>query len=163
MFTNIPNREYSRPPIAGRPNNLCLNLVEWSLASSNLEALVDGPDDSAMRQEVLIPLLIHPGYGLMERLLTDTPLQSSILALQMKSFFLNTIIHVLRIVYCVVEIQNIFLDFFLPLLQDFHCSAFIGQVLHQVRSGALVWASVEDNRELSPSTMPSTPVTLFKR
>ncbi|KDR74068.1 hypothetical protein GALMADRAFT_250802 [Galerina marginata CBS 339.88] len=202
VFTNIPNREYSRPSDRWQTNDLCLNFIERSLASFNLEALVDGPDDSALKQEALVPLLIHPGYDLMKRLLTNTPLQSSILSYIVEGlegfekgladeepFFRNTIIRVLRIVYRVLEIQDIFLDVFLPLLQDFNSSTFIGQVhsrsfftrFDQALSfspqyipalaaymaypthSELVLLSVKTISKLSLSTTPSTLVTLIER
>ena len=140
VFANIPNREYSRSSDRWQTNDLCLNFVERSLASFNLESLVS-LDDSTLNLETLIPLLIHPGYDIMKRLLTNTPLQASILSYIVdglegfekgladeEPYFRHTIIRVLRIVHRVLEIQDIFLDVFLPLLSEFNSSEIVGQV-----------------------------------
>ncbi|KAF8154003.1 nucleoporin Nup186/Nup192/Nup205 [Crassisporium funariophilum] len=141
VFANIPNREYSRQSDRWQTNDLCLSFIERSLASFNLESLVAGPNDSPLNLESLIPLLVHPGYDIMKRLLTTSPLQTSIFSYIVEGlggfeqgladedpFFRNTIVRVLRIVLQVLEIQDIFLDVFIPLLADFNSSAFVGQV-----------------------------------
>ncbi|KAJ3509906.1 hypothetical protein NLJ89_g4967 [Agrocybe chaxingu] len=141
VFANIPNREYSRPSDRWQINDLCLSFIERSLANFNLETLVTSPDDSPLKLESLVPLLVHPGYDVMKRLLTNSPLQASILSYLVEGlsgfekgfadeepFYRSTIIRVLRIVYRVLEIQDIFLDVFIPLLSDFNSSTFVGQV-----------------------------------
>ncbi|KAF8970600.1 nucleoporin Nup186/Nup192/Nup205 [Flammula alnicola] len=202
VFANIPNRDYSRPSDRWKTNDLCLSFIEKSLAGFNLESLISVPDDSPLTLENLVPLLVHPGYDIMKRLLTTTPLQSSILAYIVEGlegfekgfadeepFFRSTIIRVLRIVHRVLEIQDIFLDVFIPLLSDFNSSAFIGQVhsrsfftrFDQALSfgpqyipavatymaypihSELVLLSVKIIAKLSLSTSPSTLVTLIQR
>ncbi|CAA7262620.1 unnamed protein product [Cyclocybe aegerita] len=141
VFANIPNREYSRPSDRWQINDLCLSFIEKSLASFNLETLVTSPDDSPLKLESLVPLLVHPGYDVMKRLLTNSPLQGSILSYLVEGlsgfekgfadeepFFRNTIIRVLRIVLRILETQDIFLDVFIPLLSNFDSSTFVGQV-----------------------------------
>ncbi|KAF9556462.1 hypothetical protein CPC08DRAFT_641486 [Agrocybe pediades] len=141
VFSNIPNREYLLASDRWQINDLCLNYVERSLASFNLESLVVGQDDASLKLENLIPLLIHPGYDIMKRLLTSTPLQATILSYIVdglegfekgladeEPYFRYTIIRVLRIVHRVLEIQDIFLDVFLPLLGEFNSAEIVGQV-----------------------------------
>ncbi|PPQ63451.1 hypothetical protein CVT24_004983 [Panaeolus cyanescens] len=140
VFNNIPNRDYSRPSDRWKINDLCLNFIERSLASFNLESLVAGLDDGPLKMETVAPLLIHPGFDIMKRLLTTTPLQTTILSYIVEGlagfekgladeeiYFRNTIVRVLRIVYRVLEIQDIFLDVFVPLLQELNGSVLVGQ------------------------------------
>ena len=145
VFAKIPNHEYIRPSDRWETNDLCLCFIERSLASFNLESLVTGSDDPSLNLESLqvIPILIHPGYDIIKRLLTDLQLHASILSYVVEGlkgfekgladedpFFRNTtqIIHVLRIVLRALKIQDIFLDVFIPLLSNFNSSSFVGQV-----------------------------------
>ena len=141
VFAKIPNREYLRPSDRWETNDLCLCFIERSLASFNLESLITGPDDRSLNLESLIPILVHPGYDIIKRLLTDSQLRNSILSYVVEGlegfekgladedpFFRNTIVRVLRIVLRVLKIQDIFLDVFIPLLSDFNSSSFVGQV-----------------------------------
>ena len=141
VFAKIPNREYLRPSDRWETNDLCLCFIERSLASFNLESLITGPEDSSLSSESLIPILVHPGYDIIKRLLTDSQLRSSILSYVVEGlegfekgladedpFFRNTIVRVLRIVLRALKIQDIFLDVFIPLLSNFNSSSFVGQV-----------------------------------
>ena len=143
VFCNIPNREYSRPSDRWQTNDLCLSYIERSLASFSLESLVSGPDGAPVKLDLVALLATHPGYDVMKRLLTNTPLQAIILAYVVEGLagfekgiadeeplFLSTILRTLRIVHRVLEIQDIFLDVFIVLLSDCHnASALVGQVL----------------------------------
>ncbi|KAH9477078.1 Nuclear pore complex protein Nup205 [Psilocybe cubensis] len=142
VFANIANRGYSRPSDRWQINDLCMEYVEKSLAGFNLESLVAGMDDSMSKNQAL-PLLVHPGFDIMRRLLTNTPLHNSIMAYIAEGlegfengtanempFFRNTIIRVLRIVLRVLEIQDIFLDVFLPLLSGIDTSEIVGHQMH---------------------------------
>ncbi|OJA08231.1 hypothetical protein AZE42_08910 [Rhizopogon vesiculosus] len=139
VFGNIPRREYRRPSDRWQMNDLCLCFVERSLASYDLELLVSSGEDVVLKREAIIPLLVHPGYDVMHRLLTNSLLQTSILSYIVdgvegfeKGFadeephFRNTIVRVLRIVHRVLEIQDIFLDVLVPLLTEFDGSQFVG-------------------------------------
>ena len=139
VFGNIPRREYRRPSDRWQMNDLCLSFVERVLASYDLELLVSSGEDAALKREAIIPLLVHPGYDVMQRLLTNSQLQTSILSYIVdgvegfeKGFadeephFRNTIVRVLRIVHRVLHIQDIFLDVLVPLLTEFDGSQFVG-------------------------------------
>ena len=141
VFAKIPHRDYFRPSDRWETNNLCLCFIERSLASFNLESLITGPDDPSLNLESLIPILIHPGYDITKRLLTDSQLRASILSYVVEGlegfekgladkdpFFRNTIVRVLRIVLRALKIQDIFLDVFILLLSNFNSSSFVGQV-----------------------------------
>lgn len=108
VFANIPKRKYSRPSDQWQINDLCPTFIERSLASFLLEALVTAPDDAAFALNNLMPYLIHPGYDIMKRMLTMTPLQSTLLqyivegldgfergVAEEEPFFKNTITRVL--------------------------------------------------------------------
>lgn len=141
VFANIPNREYTRISDRWQMNDLCLCYIERALASFDLESLVTVSDDAPLKSDVLIPLLVHPGFDVMKRLLTNSPLQTSILSYVVEGiegfekdvpeeepFFRSTIIRVLRIVQRVLEIQDIFLDVFVPLLTEIDSAPIIGVV-----------------------------------
>ena len=203
VFANIPNRVYSRPSDRWQTNDLCLSFIERSLASFSLESLVTGPDDTSPKPESLTPFLTHPGYDVLRRLLTNTPLQATILSYIVEGigglekgfadeepFFRSTIVRVLRIVYRVLEIQEIFLDVFITLLSDLkNGSSLVGHVhsrsffnrFDQVLSFGvqhipaiasyisyhshpeLVLLSIRIIAKLSLSVPPSTLVTLVQR
>ncbi|KAF9445985.1 hypothetical protein P691DRAFT_777187 [Macrolepiota fuliginosa MF-IS2] len=131
VFANIPNREYSQPSDRWEINDLCLTFVERALASYDLEPLVGASEEISFRAERLTPLVSHPGYDVMKRLLTNTPLQNSIFSYIVEGvegfdrnladdepFFRNTIVRVLRIIHRALEIQDLFLDVLVPLLSE---------------------------------------------
>ncbi|KAJ7082267.1 hypothetical protein B0H15DRAFT_994091 [Mycena belliarum] len=87
----------------------------------------------------IVALLVHPGYEIIQRLLTSSPLQTGILMdlveglagfeqgfVDEEPCFASTIRHVLRIALRVLEIQDIFLDVLLPLLHEFDSALLIG-------------------------------------
>ncbi|KAJ7279033.1 hypothetical protein C8J57DRAFT_1434189 [Mycena rebaudengoi] len=104
-------------------NDLCLCFIERALASFDLESLLRATEDAQLKGEAILSLLVHPGYEIVKRLLTNSPLQSSILSYVVEGlegfekgfadeepYFCSTIIRVLRIALRVLEIQDIFLD-----------------------------------------------------
>lgn len=145
IFANIPNREYAVPSDRWRINDLALCYVERALAGFNLESLISPVEDAPIRGEAaLVPLLIHPGFDIMTRLLSSSQLQKSIIAYLVDAldgfekglpedepYFRNTIVRVMRIVLRVLESQDIFLDVLLPLLTEFDSAVYIGTVHHR--------------------------------
>lgn len=142
VFARINSREYLRPSDRWRTNDLCLCFIERCLASYDLESLVTGPDELQPKGDDLLHLLIHPGFDIMKRLLTTSPLQASILSYlvdgldgldrgfaEEEYFFRTTIVRVLRIIHRVLEVQDIFLDVFLPLLAELN-DPNVGEVPH---------------------------------
>ncbi|KAF7345118.1 hypothetical protein MVEN_01675900 [Mycena venus] len=132
VFAHIPNRERM---------TFAYVFIERALASFDLESLVRTSDDSQLKTEAIVALLIHPGYEVVKRLLTNSPLQSSILTYVVEGlagfekgladeepYFGSTIVRVLRIILRVLEIQDIFLDVLLPLLHEFDSAPLIGTV-----------------------------------
>ncbi|KAH9856365.1 nucleoporin Nup186/Nup192/Nup205 [Lenzites betulinus] len=141
VFARIPTREYLRPSDRWRMNDLCLCFIERSLASFDLESLVTSIEELQPTREAVITLAIHPGFDIMKRLLTSSPLQASILSYlvqgldgfdkglaQEEPFYRTTIIRVLRIVHRVLEAQDIFLDVFLPILSELNEPGVTGDV-----------------------------------
>ena len=139
VFSKIPNREYLRSSDRWQMNDLCLCFIERALASYDLESLVGFSDDLQLKGDALVPLVVHPGYDIMKRLLTNSPLQSSILSYivdgvegfekdfsEEEPFFQSTIIRVLRIVHRVLELQDIFVDVLVPLLAEFNTAPIVG-------------------------------------
>ncbi|KAJ7145837.1 nucleoporin Nup186/Nup192/Nup205 [Mycena epipterygia] len=141
VFAHIPNREYLQPSDRWQTNDLCLCFIERALASFDLESLVRVADDSQLKGDSIIALLVHPGYEIVKRLLTNSLLQSSILTYVAEGlagfekglpdeepYFGSTIVRVLRITLRILEIQDIFLDVLLPLLHEFDSAPVIGTV-----------------------------------
>ncbi|KAF8123906.1 hypothetical protein EV363DRAFT_1545999, partial [Boletus edulis] len=141
VFAGLPRREYARHSERWRMNDLCLKFVERALADWEIENLVRASEDGLLRRETVIPLLIHPGFEVLTRLLTNSPLQSTILSYIVdgiegfehelpseEPYFLLTIIRVLRIIHRVLEIQDVFLDVLVPILSEFDSAPFVGTV-----------------------------------
>ncbi|KAI6142345.1 nucleoporin Nup186/Nup192/Nup205 [Pisolithus tinctorius] len=131
VFANIPRREYLHRSERWQMNDLCLKFVERALASWEVESLVRLGEEGVLRRENVIPLLNHPGYDVISRLLTNSPLQASILSYivdgvegfekdltEEEPGLRNTIVRVLRIAQRVLEVQDIFLDVLLPVLSE---------------------------------------------
>ncbi|KAI6038837.1 nucleoporin Nup186/Nup192/Nup205 [Pisolithus marmoratus] len=131
VFANIPRREYLHRPECWQMNDLCLKFVERALASWDVESLVRLGEEGVLRRENVVPLLHHPGYDVISRLLTNSPLQASILSYivdgvegfekdltEEEPGLRNTIVRVLRIAKRVLEVQDIFLDVLLPILGE---------------------------------------------
>ncbi|EKM52358.1 uncharacterized protein PHACADRAFT_164266 [Phanerochaete carnosa HHB-10118-sp] len=141
VFSRISQREYLRPTDRWRMNDLCLCFVERCLASFDLESLVSGPDDISTKGDLLLQLATHPGHDVMKRILTHSQLHNSIFSYiidgldgfdnglsEEEPFFRHTITRTLRIVHRVLEIQDIFLDVFVPLLSSAEDISLIGPV-----------------------------------
>ena len=141
VFSRISQREYLRPTDRWRMNDLCLCFVERCLAAFDLESLVSGSDDFSIKSGLLLQLAAHPGYDLMKRMLTHSQLHNSVFSYivdgldgfdnglaEEEPFFRHTITRVLRIVHRVLEIQDVFLDVFIPLLSTTEETALIGAV-----------------------------------
>jgi hypothetical protein len=82
LFANIPKSECRDPGDRWLTNDHCLCFIEHALASFDLESLVRASDDSALKGSdngSIVALLVHPGYEIIQRLLTNSPLQTSIL------------------------------------------------------------------------------------
>ncbi|TFY78074.1 hypothetical protein EWM64_g5939 [Hericium alpestre] len=136
VFLKIPSRDYQVPKQRWELNDLCLSFIERCLASYDLESLASA-DDRQVSADVLGPLFTHPGYDIMQRLLTNSPLQGSILTYlvdgvegfdkkldEEEPIFRSTIVRVLRIVHRVLEIQDVYLDVLTPLLSQFNDTSF---------------------------------------
>ncbi|KAG1816317.1 nucleoporin Nup186/Nup192/Nup205 [Suillus subaureus] len=117
VFANIPRREYRRPSDRWQMNDLCLSFVERVLASYDLELLVSSGEDVVLKREAVVPLLVHPGYDIMQQGFEKGFADE-------EPHFKNTIVRVLRIVHRVLDIQDIFLDVLVPLLTEFDGSQF---------------------------------------
>ena len=141
VFLKIPSREYLQPSDRWQMNDLCLCFLERALASYDLQSLIDSADGSSLRKDVIMPFLVHPGYDIMKRLLTNSTLQASILSYivdgvegfekglaEEEPFFRSTIVRVLRIVHRVLEIQDIFIDMLIPLLTEFDAVPLVGTI-----------------------------------
>ncbi|TRM60040.1 nucleoporin Nup186/Nup192/Nup205 [Schizophyllum amplum] len=130
VFANVHAREYRNPADRWEINDLCLCFIERHLASFAPEKLVEVSEDAQALRQVAEALVVHPGYELVVRLLSETPLRGTILQytvdgvdgmagdLGQEPFFCTSLIRVVRIIQRVLEIQDVFLDVLVPLLAD---------------------------------------------
>ena len=141
VFSKISSKEYTKPSDRWYTNDLCLCFIERCLASYALESLVSPVEELNLKGDALIPLLVHPGYEIMKRILSATPLQTTLLTYivdgiegldkglaEEEYYFQTTMVRVLRIILRVLEIQDVFLDILVPGLSEFDSSPFIGTV-----------------------------------
>ncbi|KAG7087591.1 hypothetical protein E1B28_013544 [Marasmius oreades] len=147
VFSRIPSREYLRPSERWQINDLCLCFVERAIASYDLESFLLATESNELKNNTITPYLVHPGYDIMNRLLTDggeRPLHQSLLSYIIEGlqgfekgfakeepYFESTIVRVLRIVLRVLEIQDIFLDVLIPLLNDLDGTPLVETVHHR--------------------------------
>ncbi|KAH9976638.1 nucleoporin Nup186/Nup192/Nup205 [Lactifluus volemus] len=112
VFLRIPSREFQDNQERWQMNDLSLAFIERCLASYNVEILLTLAEDNQVRREALKLLIMHPGFGVLQRILTNSPLQTSFdQGLDDDEPLLkSTIIRVLRIVHRVLEVQDVFLD-----------------------------------------------------
>ncbi|KIK56168.1 hypothetical protein GYMLUDRAFT_87421 [Collybiopsis luxurians FD-317 M1] len=141
VFSKISLREYRRPSERWQMNDLCLAFIERVLASYDMESLLASAEEGSLKESLIGPYLVHPGYEVMKRMLTASTLQNSILSYVVEGligfekgfaeeepFFESTITRVLRIVHRVLEIQDIFLDVLIPLISEFDSASLVGTV-----------------------------------
>ncbi|KAL1731452.1 nucleoporin Nup186/Nup192/Nup205 [Schizophyllum commune] len=130
VFANVHSREYRNPSDRWEINDLCLCFIERQLASFSPERLAEVGEDATALRAIVENLVVHPGYELAVRLLSDTPLRTTILRytvdgidglaseLGLEPFFCTSLIRVVRIIQRILEIQDVFLDVLVPLLAD---------------------------------------------
>ena len=131
VFLRIPGREFQDNRERWQMNDLCLAFVERCLASYNVETLLTLAEENHARKEALKGLVTHPGFGILQRILTSSPLQASLLAYLAEGvqgfdqglnddepLFTSTIIRILRIIHRVLEVQDVFLDVLVPMLAE---------------------------------------------
>ncbi|ESK89924.1 nucleoporin [Moniliophthora roreri MCA 2997] len=143
VFSKIHNRDFLRPSERWQMNDLCLCFIERALASYDLESFLAAAESGELKHNVITPYLIHPGYDILQRLLTNTTtsLQTTIISYVVEGlegfdkglakeepYFESTIVRVLRIVLRVLEIQDIFLDVLIPTLSDFDSTPLVGTI-----------------------------------
>ena len=140
VFLRITSREFQDNRERWQMNDLCLAFTERCLASFNVEVLLTLAEENQARKEALKSLMTHPGFSVLQRVLTTSPLQASLLAYLIdgvqgfdqnlddeEPLFRSTIIRVLRIIHRVLEVQDVFLDVLVPLLAEIPTAAHIAQ------------------------------------
>ena len=141
VFLSISRREYFHPSDRWRMNDACLAFIERCLASFELETLGAHQGSNGVALAGILSLALHPGYEIMKQLLTHSSLQASVLSYivdgtdgfdkglaEEQPFFRRTIVRILRILLRVLEIENLFLDVLVPLLNDANDKAMLQDV-----------------------------------
>jgi nuclear pore complex protein Nup205 len=140
VFLRIPSREFQDNQERWQMNDLSLAFIERCLASYNVEILLTLAEDNQVRREALKLLIMDPGFGVLQRILTNSPLQTSLLSYLAdgiqgfdqgldddEPLLKSTIIRVLRIVHRVLEVQDVFLDVLVPLLAEIPTASHLAQ------------------------------------
>ncbi|KAH8829222.1 hypothetical protein DL96DRAFT_1597215 [Flagelloscypha sp. PMI_526] len=141
VLANIGGREFSKPSDQWEMMGSCLCFIERALASYSLEELLLLASRTATpqaRRDAIIPFLIHPGYEILKRLLSDTPLLHTLLSSLVEGLysfdrglartspaFSSTIVRLLRIVHRTLEIQDHFLDILIPYVSELDVTTII--------------------------------------
>ncbi|KAL5524938.1 hypothetical protein ACEPAF_8807 [Sanghuangporus sanghuang] len=131
VLARLPRREFMNIADSWRMADLALCFLERCLASYDLESLPSLAHEFAVKgPEVLVPFVHHPGFEVLCRILSETQLRTTLLTYvvegveeiprqSVKSRFTNVILRALRITERVLEIQDLFLDHFVPAISDF--------------------------------------------
>ncbi|KAF5361405.1 hypothetical protein D9758_006258 [Tetrapyrgos nigripes] len=141
VFLKIASREYLRPSQRWETNDLCLAVMERVVASYDLESLLAAAEGGDLKPASVAPFLIHPGYDVMKRLLTNSNLQANLLSYIVEGlegfekgfaaeepYFESTILRVLRTFLRVLEIQDIYLDVLIPVISEFDSAPLVGTI-----------------------------------
>ncbi|CAG7851075.1 SubName: Full=Uncharacterized protein {ECO:0000313/EMBL:CCA72196.1} [Serendipita indica DSM 11827] len=157
--------------------DLCLQFVEKSLASFDLESIPAALQAIATQgPQVIKPYVLHPGFDVMTRLLTDTRLRAVISDFLAEgpnkmekgtiktTFFESCMRRVVRIVHRVLDVQSFFLDMLVPAIQSFDFSPILndfapGQLIALDRH--LLFNHVLVERIALLVTMPSPEIQLL--
>lgn len=142
VFAKLSQREYLDPSDRWKMANLSLCFLERCLASYDLEGLPGLADEYNVKGlEVIVPLVHHPGFNVLLRILSDSPLRSSLISYaiegaeelqrQHSPSFSAVILRTLRIIDRVLSIQEIFLDVLVPLLAETDSTSLIGSRVSQ--------------------------------
>ncbi|KAG8847887.1 hypothetical protein FRB91_011356, partial [Serendipita sp. 411] len=122
--------------------DLCLQVVEKALASYELE-LMPSTMQSITTQgpQVIRPWILHPGFEVMSRLLSDTRLRAVISDFLSEgpaklekgaiksAYFESCMRRVVRIVHRVLDVQSFFLEMLVPAIQSFDFSSILSNFM----------------------------------
>lgn len=126
VLEKLPRREFLDSADSWKMTELALCFVERCLASYDLESLPSLAEEyNAKGPEILAPLVHHPGFDVLARILSESPLRAAIISyvvdgseelhrLQGEPRFANILMRCLRITDRVLAIQDIFLDQLAP-------------------------------------------------
>ncbi|KAI0038265.1 hypothetical protein FA95DRAFT_1567848 [Auriscalpium vulgare] len=100
-------------------NDLCLAFVERCLGSYDIDSLLGlaATEQQQVLRELVQSLVLHPGFEVLQQFLTTSPLKASIL-----SYLVD------RIIVRVLEIQDAFRNFLIPLLAETPDAPIVGMI-----------------------------------
>ncbi|EJD04791.1 uncharacterized protein FOMMEDRAFT_153883 [Fomitiporia mediterranea MF3/22] len=131
VLAKLPRREFLAISDSWKMADLSFCFLERCLASYDLESLPGLAEEYTIKgPEVLTPLVHHPGFDVLSRMLSETQLRTTLLTYVVEgaeelprqpitSRFINVILRVLRIADRVLEIEDLFLDHLVPAVSDF--------------------------------------------
>ncbi|KIY63736.1 hypothetical protein CYLTODRAFT_493667 [Cylindrobasidium torrendii FP15055 ss-10] len=140
VFLRISQREYVKMEERWRMNDGALKFIERALGSYALEGLVAAGGE--VQGDILEAMMLHPGYTIMQRLLTPNDIFQQQLVAYIQGgcegfakgvakdqpLFGSTMTRVLRVIERVLEIQDVFLDVLVPLLASHDRARSVGEV-----------------------------------
>ncbi|CEH13773.1 Uncharacterized conserved protein [Ceraceosorus bombacis] len=126
--------EFALPVDALRLKAKALGFVERCLACYNLTPLFEADESGVLEPRIVAQLLLHPGFSILKRLLTNTTLLKELFAVICPSddsgfevlnsagsgagFQAQCVGHALRIFQRVMQLQDVFLQVLLPACSD---------------------------------------------
>ena len=143
ILAKLTRREFAQPSDLWKMAEISLCFIERCLASYDLESLPSLAEEYMMKgPEVLSPIVQHPGFDVLSRILSETPLRTMLLQYVVEGAeelarqvseprFQNVILRALRIVDRVLAIQDIFLDQLIPALSEFDSTSIVGYKVTQ--------------------------------
>ncbi|KAI5120013.1 hypothetical protein M0805_008474 [Coniferiporia weirii] len=177
VLAKLPRREFLDPSESWKMADLALCFLERCLASYELESLPSLAEEYHVKgAEVLFPFMQHPGFDVLYRLLSETPLRATLISYVVdgaeelhrqpsNSRFARVLLRSLRIMDRVFMIQDIFLDHLVPVLSEFDSTSLIGFKISQSFLSRIDQGLSLDHRSVpaigSYVTHPAHPETMF--
>lgn len=135
ILLKVSSREFADPKERWKVTDVCLAFVEKCLASFDLGpflawAAAGGQRATSGASSPFAHLVIHPGFDMLSRLLSASPLLESVLTIVIAGYdairnnlagtplFTNCMLRCLRILHRTLELQEPFLEVVLPWLAE---------------------------------------------
>ncbi|KAH8115108.1 nucleoporin Nup186/Nup192/Nup205 [Phellopilus nigrolimitatus] len=177
VLAKLTRREFLDPFDNSKMTDLSLCFVERCLASFDLESLPSLAEEYNVKgPEVLFPVIQHPGFDVLSRILSETPLRATLISFVVEgadelhrqptnSRFAKVLLRALRIMDRVLAIQDIFLDHLVPALSELDSTSLVGSKISQSFLSRIDQGLSLDHRSVpaigSYVNFPANPETMF--
>jgi nuclear pore complex protein Nup205 len=138
ILARLRHREFLNANDQWKMADVALCFLERCLASYELESLPTYATEYNNKGiEALFPLLHHPGFDVLTRILSDTPLRAALITYVVEGSeqlagqhanprFANVLLRALRIMDRALDIQDLFLDHLVPVLSEIDSASITG-------------------------------------